>query len=73
MNKLVLDRILKVIKPNNPKRSYIKIVECKSLYIVSIADGMEPILFTKEGLVTPVNFVELKKEQLKNAKLVYEL
>lgn len=72
MNNTAINRILKCIGNMTSKGSYVKIVECQSLYIVSISDDMEPMLFTKEGLATPVNFVELKKEQLKNAKLVYE-
>ena len=72
MNNTAINRILKCIDNMTNKGSHVKIVECQSLYIVSISDDAEPMLFTKEGLATPVNFVELKKEQLKNAKLVYE-
>lgn len=72
MNKIAIDRILKCVNGMKNKGPYIKIVECQSLYIVSTSDDLEPILFTKDGILTMVNYVELKREQLKNPKLVYE-
>lgn len=72
MDKIILDRILKAVESVKKKGPYIRIIEYPSVYVVSTDASLDPMVFTKDGLITPINFVELKKEQLKNPKLVYK-
>lgn len=72
MDKIVLDRILKAVKSVKKKGPYIRVIEYPAFYIVSTDVSLDPMVFTKDGVITPVNFVEIKKEQLKNPKLVYK-
>ena len=67
----VIKQIVEDIKKIRPNYDYIRVTEYSKFYIAATDDTRDPMIFDTRGLFTGRNFVEIKKENLKNPKEVF--